>query len=383
MKSSSQRSYYNIGQALCLLQQFADAELVFKEGLGIYPGDIALWHSLYSEHCVEEESSDDNVIDATCETPRQRIETSTISTSASYQIPARHPFRLIIVRGHVIDFSYPTNPEKSAIVNCANEVGINDAICQAGGPNLLNDPQRLTFNISYGNAYLTGPDSYGKLNVSHVIHAVGPNYRTAAEDSSYLDNMLSSAYTSSLKCVEENNIEAIAFSLLCADNRRGGRALDDVLRVGIESIATFEGYPQLKEVYMFASTRNKAETLLKLCTRIVLSVDALEDPIPTTASADISSGNGVSIDKEQGMNEVAKPTSSNLNNQTDSKSAEGRRDEFDNDQATLDENLDALAILVNRAAARLNLPFMPSDSGADIQEYFVLARSNQSLWSHP
>ena len=35
MKSSSQRSYYNIGLALCLLQQFTDAELVFKEGLGM------------------------------------------------------------------------------------------------------------------------------------------------------------------------------------------------------------------------------------------------------------------------------------------------------------------------------------------------------------
>lgn len=379
MKPKCRRSYYNIGEALCLLQQFADAKLVFKEGLLYYPDDLALRQSLYDGDdetisppndavaCEDEENSNDDGNDTTQEMSRQRIELE----PASYLIPARHPFRLIIMRGHIVDFK-ATNPEKSAIVNCANEVGINDSICEAGGQNLLNDRQNLTLNdFSYGNAYLTGPDLYGKLNVRYVIHAVGPNFRIAAEDSSYLDNVLSSAYTSSLECGKQNNIEAIAFSLLCADNRRGGRTLEDVLRIGIEAIATYEGYPELKEVYMFASTRNKASTLLKLCTEIDLSVDSPEEPMPTTASTNISSDHLVSVGADQSMNEVAEPSSSNVKNisdespRTDSSGAEGRG-ELENDQATLDENLDILAALVNRAAARLNLPFIPSDSGADI-----------------
>ena len=379
IKPTCRRSYYNIGEALCLLQQFADAKLVFKKGLHYYPDDPALWHSLYDGDnetipppndtvaSIDEENSNDDGNDTTREISRQRIELE----PASYLIPARHPFRLIIMRGHIVDFK-TENPEKSAIVNCANEVGINDSICEAGGQNLLNDRQNLTFNdFSYGNAYLTGPDLYGKLNVRYVIHAVGPNFRIAAEDSSYLDNVLSSTYTSSLECGKQNNIEAIAFSLLCADNRRGGRTLEDVLRIGIEAIATYEGYPELKEVYMFASTRNKANTLLKLCTEIDLSVDSPEEPIPTTASTDISSDHLVSVGADQSMNEVDEPSPSNVNNisdkspRTDSSRAEGK-DELENDQATIDENLDILAALVNRAAARLNLPFIPSDSGADI-----------------
>lgn len=354
MKPTCRRSYYNIGEALCLLQQFADANLVFKEGIDNYPADQALWQSLFGGDneiisppndavaSVDEENSSDNGYDTTQEISRHRIELE----PASYLIPARHPFRLIIMRGHIVDFT-ATNPEKSAIVNCANEVRINDAICHAGGQNLLNDRQNLTFNdLSYGNAYLTGPDLYGKLNVRYVIHAVGPNFRMAAEDSSYLDNVLSSAYTSSLECGKQNNIEAIAFSLLCADNRRGGRTLEDVLRIGIEAIATYEGYPELKEVYMFASTRNKTGTLLKLCTEIDLSVDSPEEPMPTTASTDILSDHLVSVGADQSMNEVAGPSSSNVKNisdespRTDSSGAEGR--------------------------GRLNLPFIPSDSGADI-----------------
>lgn len=162
MKPTCRRSYYNIGEALCLLQQFADAKLVFKEGIDNYPADQALWQSLYGgdneiisppNNAVayeEEENSSDNGNDTTQEISRDRIELE----PASYLIPARHPFRLIIMRGHIVDFK-TENPEKSAIVNCANEVGINDAICHAGGQNLLNDRQNLTFNdFSYGNSTL-------------------------------------------------------------------------------------------------------------------------------------------------------------------------------------------------------------------------------------
>ena len=147
------------------------------------------------------------------------------SRVASYRIPSLHPFHLIVSRGSVVNFSHPSNPTSSAIVNAANEGclgggGVDGAIGAAGGINLLADRQALPLvgpgiRCNTGSAVLTGPNSYDKLHTSYVIHAVGPNY-SSVKNYNEGDTLLSLAYTSSLTCAESVHIEAIAFSLLSA-----------------------------------------------------------------------------------------------------------------------------------------------------------------------
>ena len=128
------------------------------------------------------------------------------SRAALYRTNSQYPFNLIVSRGSVVDFSYPPNPKSSAIVNAANEGclgggGVDGAISDAGGTNLMMD--RLALPVAggedircpTGRAVITGPNSYGKLHVPYVIHAVGPNYLqfTTNGDLSEGDKLLSSA----------------------------------------------------------------------------------------------------------------------------------------------------------------------------------------------
>ena len=156
-------------------------------------------------------------------------------------------FNLVISRGSVVDFAH--NTQSSAIVNAANEGclgggGVDGAIGDAGGPALLEDRMNLPqlepgMRCRTGSAVITGPNSYGSLSVPYVIHAVGPNYMQyddTEEEIAQGDELLSSAYTTSLECGKNQNIEAIAFALLSAGIFRGKRSVDEVLRSGIDAI---------------------------------------------------------------------------------------------------------------------------------------------------
>ena len=208
-----------------------------------------------------------------------------LTTIATYRIStSQHPFNLIVAQGSVIDFSYPTNPAKSAIVNAANEGclgggGVDGAIGNAGGPKLFMDRQDLPevtpgseVRCLTGNAVTTGPNSYGTLQVPHVIHAVGPNYLHYKTEKDLLkgDKLLSSAYTCSMECAKTINLEAMAFCLLSAGLFRGQRSVKHVLEIGLKSIATFEGYEGLREVYVCGFTRKELATLTAVAEEIGL-----------------------------------------------------------------------------------------------------------------
>ena len=100
--------------------------------------------------------------------------------------------QLTIRQGSILEFRYDRNPQRSAIVNAANQVclgggGLDAAINQAGGPQLQKDRQALPVLRNHntrnevrcpkGEARHTGPGNYGSLQVPYVIHAVGADYR--------------------------------------------------------------------------------------------------------------------------------------------------------------------------------------------------------------
>lgn len=200
---------------------------------------------------------------------------------AAYRIPNANPFNLVIARGSVVNFEY-INRQSSAIVNAANEGclgggGVDGAISAAGGSNLQKDREALPevspgVRCPTGKAVITGPNSYGELRTSHVIHAVGPNYMffDSEEGIADGDELLSSAYTSSLNCGKDAKLEAIAFSLLSAGVFRGPKSVEEVLTIGMQSISSFDGYEELKDVYMCAFNQKEADALVSVANKLGL-----------------------------------------------------------------------------------------------------------------
>ena len=222
-----------------------------------------------------------------------------VTTSAHDQ---RKKFEVVISHGSIVHFAHP----QGAIVNAANEEcigggGVDGAISAAGGQNLLRDRTALpvldrytvtkkyprTINIlnpgyddedhdevdvrrnircPTGEAKMTGPGSYGSLEVSHVIHAVGPNYY-AYSNIQEADALLRSAYLNSLERAKEAKLKTVAFSLLSAGVFRGSRTQEDVIEIGFDAICDFDGYEELEEVHLCAFSNEEFQILEGLVTR--------------------------------------------------------------------------------------------------------------------
>lgn len=269
----------------------------------------------------------------------------TLLLIASYIIQASNrPFRLIIARGSVVDFVYPPNPSRSAIVNAANELcvgggGVDGAISSAGGPNLLSDRQNLPqvtngVRCPTGRAVITGPNIYDKLAVPYVIHAVGPNYsQYTAKDEKIIsmgDESLFSAYTSGMKCCRRVNVEAVAFCLLSAGVYRGSRRVQDVLQIGLNAICQFEGYEGLEVVYMCGFTEEEVNALVTLANEMGLeevsgeTMESIADTNSNGSENDTASNAG----KEQNKNRQDQQQNEQQSEQDTQEEWEVQRDEL-------------------------------------------------------
>ena len=89
--------------------------------------------------------------------------------------------------------------------------------------------------------------------------------------------MLSSAYTASLDCAKDANLEAVAFSLLSAGVYRGPKSRKEVLRIGMDAIAKFDGYAELQEVHMCAFNEKEADTLVEIANEMGLESEYMSE----------------------------------------------------------------------------------------------------------
>jgi O-acetyl-ADP-ribose deacetylase len=189
---------------------------------------------------------------------------------------------LCISHGSVVNFSAPG---QSAIVNAANTGGlggggVDGAISKAGGSRLLAArkawPQDARGDrIPTGECRSTGPGSFGKLQVSYVLHSAGPNYRLieglnkcqddAEESLNVGDALLAASYTNSMRSAKDQGIELLGFSLISAGVFRGRRSLRAVLSIAVECVAR-EAYEGLREVHLVAFSQEEIAALLCLVT---------------------------------------------------------------------------------------------------------------------
>jgi O-acetyl-ADP-ribose deacetylase (regulator of RNase III) len=100
-----------------------------------------------------------------------------------------------------------TELETDVIVNAANSQlimggGVAGAIRRKGGPKIQEECNKI------GNTYVGGAviTTGGNLKAKHVIHAVGPRMGEGNED-----EKLKNATLNSLKLMDENNLQTIAF----------------------------------------------------------------------------------------------------------------------------------------------------------------------------
>ncbi len=110
-----------------------------------------------------------------------------------------------------------TDVKAVAIVNCANSElnhfgGIAKKIAQAAGKEL--DEECTKYKKKHPEGVPTGramQTTSGKMkNCQYVIHAVGPNYKTATQPREELDDLLLQAYKSVFNLCHQEGFSSVA-----------------------------------------------------------------------------------------------------------------------------------------------------------------------------
>lgn len=122
-------------------------------------------------------------------------------------------------------------------------------------------------------------DTFGKLHVPYVFHAVGPNY--SFQSSQKADALLRNAYTKSIKLAVENEIEGMAFALLSAGVYRGTQSVEHVLGIGVEAIvdecsSLDNESNSLNEVVMCGYNKREVATLVRIAKELKLEEELKE-----------------------------------------------------------------------------------------------------------
>jgi O-acetyl-ADP-ribose deacetylase (regulator of RNase III) len=161
--------------------------------------------------------------------------------------------RITLARGDI------TQQHVDAVVNAANSSllgggGVDGAIHQAGGPQILAECKRLRAErfpdgLPTGQAVAT---SAGNLPATWVIHTVGPVY-AKSEDRSAL---LASCHTESLKVADELGARTVAFPAISTGVY--GYPIDEAAPVAIDAVRTGETRVEEVRFVLFDETAHAA-----------------------------------------------------------------------------------------------------------------------------
>ena len=140
---------------------------------------------------------------------------------------------IILLQGDI------TRQDTVAIVNAANSSlmgggGVDGAIHRAGGPDILEECERIVARqgrCPTGQAVIT---TGGSLKAKFVIHTVGPIWRGGDNNEQQL---LADAYRNSLALAREHNIKTIAFPSISTGAYRF--PIDQAARIALKTVEEF------------------------------------------------------------------------------------------------------------------------------------------------
>jgi len=151
-----------------------------------------------------------------------------------------------------------TELETDAIVNAANSQlimggGVAGAIRRKGGPNIQEACNKIGGTYVGGAVITTG----GNLKAKYVIHAVGPRMGEGNED-----EKLKNATLNSLRLMDENNLQTIAFPAISTGIF--GYPIDKCAKIMINTVKEYlKGETQIKSVIFCLYTQSDFDVFEK------------------------------------------------------------------------------------------------------------------------
>jgi O-acetyl-ADP-ribose deacetylase (regulator of RNase III) len=226
-----------------------------------------------SDSCNRSKVSKSNMMTRITSVPYQRFHETNVVESFLIR-SQKHVFYYTIHEGSIESFSSVKRLKSGIVVasneKCSSSKGVLGAVTRCGGETLRKNVKNLpTYGADNkrclpGNAVMVGNGQYGSIMAPYIVFAVAPNPQSQQSDKKNYKNLLMEVYQNALKLAKEAKLEAVAFSLIGA-GYRSGRDNIRAIRTGVCAIATFEGYPELKEIHHYGYQTLEATELTKAC----------------------------------------------------------------------------------------------------------------------
>ena len=141
--------------------------------------------------------------------------------------------KLALIQGDI------TKQNSHAIVNAANSSlmgggGVDGAIHRAGGPQILEECKKIVARqgrLPTGKAVIT---TGGNLPARYIIHTVGPVWNGGNSKEA---DLLSSAYSESLRLAEKNSLKSISFPSISTGAY--GYPVEKAAKVAMQTVTAF------------------------------------------------------------------------------------------------------------------------------------------------